>query len=39
MVEGYEEQANGLKLILPSGDIDFAASPLPRIRSRLPAKE
>ena len=26
MVEGYEEQANSLKLILPAGDIDFVAA-------------
>ena len=26
MVEGYEEHANSLKLILPAGDIDFVAA-------------
>lgn len=26
MVEGYEEQANSIKLILPAGDIDFVAA-------------
>jgi hypothetical protein len=26
MVEGYEEQANSVKLILPSGDIDFVVA-------------
>jgi Nucleotidyl transferase AbiEii toxin, Type IV TA system len=26
MVEGYEEQANSLKLVLPAGDIDFVAA-------------